>query len=100
MEQFQTLSGKNTSIPCTGGQAACRRCHHSFRVVHRGQVFCSRGCAQKGCTQEKKVPDHLIEAASYRVLGKVSTWVAEGRALGVSDNAVRKRAKRMGLLGA
>jgi hypothetical protein len=64
-----------------------------FRVLHRQTTYCSDKC--------RSLADRKVERPSaqylFELMTEVSNWTTIGRMYGVSDNAVRKWARRYGL---
>lgn len=90
-------NGKNTSLTGIGDIAVCRVCEQDFETRHSGQSCCSTSCA-RSLPQPKKVTDEDVKSAVLRILSGVSNWCSEGKRHGVSDSALRKRARYLGLL--
>lgn len=83
--------GESCKVVCAHcGKTFTRKASHVKRVDSH---FCSRACA---CIASRKAdipdPDTL-----FGLMVEVSNWCELGRMFGVSDNAVRKWAKRYGL---
>jgi hypothetical protein len=90
-------NGKNTSLSDKGETRTCKACRQPFKVKHRNQTCCSFSCARTR-TQPKKVSDAEVLEAVLLILKKESSWTTEGKKLGVSDSALRKRAKTLNLI--
>jgi hypothetical protein len=81
----------------------CARCGKSFRgsrkkeYVDASLVFCGKSCASKD--RGSRIPSPgVVRGIVKRIQEKQLSWTAAGREYGVSDNAVRKWAKMLGLL--
>ena len=78
----------------------CAVCGHSFQTVRQrlerslsGQLFCSPECRQFAQRKvERPTADGLL-----RLMQEIGNWTRLAQHFGVSDNAVRKWAKRYGL---
>ena len=78
----------------------CAVCGQSFQAVRKriertlsGQLFCSPECRQYAqCKVERPTADGLL-----RLMQEIGNWTRLAQHFGVSDNAVRKWAKRYGL---
>ena len=86
-----------------GKMYRCARCGKSFRgqrkkeYVESDTVFCSKPCASKD--RGSRIPSaSVVKGIVARIVAKKTTWTAAGREYGVSDNAVRKWAKMLGLM--
>jgi hypothetical protein len=78
----------------------CYTCGTAFKAPHRriershsGRLFCCRKCKDLA---DRKVTRPTAEELQ-RLMQEIGNWSALGRRFGVSDNAVRKWAKRYGL---
>lgn len=68
-------------------------CSICFSPLHNSEKFCSQECAWKNSRKVKWPSKERLER-----LMKTKTWTAIGKKYGVSCNAVRKWARKYGLL--
>ena len=71
----------------------CVGCGTLFKPYRRGMKYCNKECFNKDYVKVKNKPakkelQHMVNSM---------TWVSIGRKYGVSDNAVRKWAKKYGI---
>ena len=73
----------------------CSVCSKAFTPRRDSQKACGKECALVLSGYNRRVPKDKMDAFALSALeGKIS-WVEAGRQLGVSDNAVRKAAKKL-----
>ena len=72
----------------------CQGCNNEFKQSKLHQLYCTHGCFTSHTCKVKNRPskDKLSK------MMESMTWVAMGKKYGVSDNAVRKWARKDGLL--
>lgn len=70
----------------------CLKCYVEFKPRNSNQKYC-----QLSCSVRRKVK-HRPTASELQELLKSYSWVAVGRKYGVSDNAVRKWARKYGVI--
>lgn len=77
----------------------CKECERSFHSREKDQVFCSKSCraVNQNKTATKVNHDRLKETLDKVTSRKIS-WLEAGRILGVSDNSVRKWARKLGYI--
>ena len=77
----------------------CPVCEKKFLRKEEDQVFCGRSCSassryiERNAERMPTVREYAQKAANNEL-----SWCAAGRALGMSDNAVRKWARKLGFL--
>jgi len=78
----------------------CSCCGGTYYSRYNSQKLCSIGCANKVSSEKQvKVKDPAsISNTIKRVLFKEISWLEAGRIHGVSDNAVRNWARKLGLI--
>jgi hypothetical protein len=74
----------------------CNCCHKIFSTKVIGQLYCSNGC--RGYVDRKI--EHPSKEQLKALLDQKTPWTQIGRMFSVSDNAVRKWAKKYDLLNA
>jgi endogenous inhibitor of DNA gyrase (YacG/DUF329 family) len=70
----------------------CRLCGREFRSRSKTNIFCSTACSGMSQRRVERPSKEQLRADIDSM-----SWLAIGRKYGVSDNAVRKWAKRYGL---
>lgn len=74
----------------------CRWCRKPF-PAERDKIYCDDNCARKA--RSANVPSEIkMKGIVQRILNGKASWASVGRDYGVSDNAVRKWAKKYNLL--
>lgn len=74
---------------------SCERCHQSFDTKHPSQTYCGVGCRGQSQRRTNKIPQR---AQLKRLLERRYSWSYIGKMYGVSDNAVRKWARKYSLI--
>lgn len=85
-------NGMNSEKPWVKQPTYCKTCGKT--ILRRGQIYCSNVCNG----EDKHKVEHPTKEQLQREMF-FTTWVDLGKKYGVSDNAVRKWAKKYGLLG-
>jgi hypothetical protein len=77
--------------------STCKWCRKPF-LAERDKIYCDDNCSRKA--RSANVPSKIkMEGIVHRILNGKASWASVGRDYGVSDNAVRKWAKKYGLIG-
>jgi len=90
------------TVTSTGTRAKQKRfttCSHCKKPFHykRNRKFCSDECSRK--SRAEGIPNRAaVESIVLQIKNKKTSWTQAGRTYGVSDNAVRKWAKKFGLI--
>ena len=72
----------------------CKFCHTNFSTMNKNRVYCSQKCSDLALL---KVPNRPTKDELKELISN-NTWVDIGRMFSVSDNAVRKWAKKYKLI--
>jgi hypothetical protein len=103
-ENLRILSRSEHGLAVFGHEPAqtytCATCGNSFKAVRQrverslsGELYCSPSCRQFA---QRKVARPSADELR-QLMQEIGNWTALGEMFGVSDNAVRKWAKRYGL---
>ena len=93
---LEELSQKNLFIKIRNWMAKrCECCKEIFETKNDEQKYCSQRCSQMG---QRKVVRPNKEELEELIKDKKIPFVHLGKLYGVSDNAVRKWAKKYGIL--
>ena len=79
--------------PINWKKVECEFCHKKFKTKRNDQKFCTKRCSELSQRRVKNRP----EKEELEKLIKEFSWVDLGRLFGVSDNAVRKWARKYNL---
>lgn len=89
----QTLSHELLKLKRPWFQKECPLCKQKFDSKNPEQIYCSSPCQR---ISQRKTQHPSKE--ELKALMETTSWVQLGKMFGVSDNAVRKWAKKYGLL--
>lgn len=96
---WSLVSERTRKVPRILAPINCSYCKKVFSPARVGQHFCCKKCAHKDLVNRRAlIADEEIARVTALIQAKSLNWSSAGRLLGVSDNAIRKRAKRLGLL--
>lgn len=75
----------------------CRACRNNFQSANKKSRYCSEDCKAKGpVTRKEDSHEKNVEVLTQACNCKI-TWVKAGKLLGMSGNAAKKRARKLGM---
>ena len=91
--EYKYIDSRLIPKPATLITKICQQCNQEFQTIREQRKYCSEACfrlTRRRCERPTK--------EQLSVLIDENSWVKLGRMFGVSDNAVRKWARKYGLI--